>query len=126
MYFVCLQEISTGHRLVRIVTFINILLHSVTCGQIFQSMPLTQDWKQCILDIFVLKTAWQWNYSPPLQQQGSSFESGSYMEPSFLGRVCSPSICVGSVMDSGFLTKSTYLVIIVGGNVSMNDYLSLC
>lgn len=102
-----------------------ILLRSVTCGQIFQSMPLTQDWKQCILDIFILKTAWQWNYSPPpLQQQGPRLESGSYIEPSFLGRVSS--VCVGSVMDSGFLTKSTYLVIIVGRNVSMNDYLSLC
>lgn len=61
---------------------------------------------------------------PPLQQQGPRFESGSYIEPSFLGRVSS--ICVGSVMDSGFLTKSTYLVIIVGRNVRMNDYLSLC
>lgn len=61
---------------------------------------------------------------PPLQQQGPRLESGSYTEPSFLGRVSS--VCVGSVMDSGFLTKSTYLVIIVGRNVSMNDYLSLC
>lgn len=71
----------------------------------------------CIEDSMAMKL-----FSPPLQ--GPRLESGSYIEPSFLGRVSS--VCVGSVMDSGFLTKSTYLVIIVGRNVSMNDYLSLC
>lgn len=75
----------------------------------------------CIEDSMAMKL---FSPPPPLQQQGPRFESGSYIEPSFLGRVSS--ICVGSVMDSGFLTKSTYLAIIVGRNVSMNDYLSLC
>lgn len=42
-YIFCLFTRNLHRASCTYLTFISILLHSVTCGQIFQSMPLTQD-----------------------------------------------------------------------------------